>query len=176
MTAEQVGRRWRERRVAQSRRDVELETFPTTSGSQALLAHPMFGAGRGQSPQAPTIPVPFPEGHTVHVRRASQTFASAGTKVEWTDVRSGPVQAGFPTIPGDLPTDELTIPADGYYDFHVQFEWDSHSTGGTVQALVGSTVVSEVSTTAFGSWFHYVFPLGVCERGDKVSIRVSPDV
>jgi hypothetical protein len=52
---EDVARRWRERRVAQSRRDVELETFPTTSGSKALLAHPMFGAGRGQSPQAPTV-------------------------------------------------------------------------------------------------------------------------
>ena len=34
---------------------MELETFPTTSGSQALLAHPMFGAGRGQSPQAPVV-------------------------------------------------------------------------------------------------------------------------
>ena len=55
---EQAARRWRERKVAQSRRDVELETFPTTGGSQARTSHPMFGAGRGQSPQAPIVPEP----------------------------------------------------------------------------------------------------------------------
>ena len=42
MNAEQAGRRWQERRTAQARRDVELETFPTTAGSSSKNAHPMF--------------------------------------------------------------------------------------------------------------------------------------
>ena len=52
MTAEQAARRWRERRTAQARRDVELETFPTTAGSKSKNAHPMFG-GQGRSPHVP---------------------------------------------------------------------------------------------------------------------------
>ena len=57
---EQAGRRWQERRVAQSRRDVELETFPTTAGSSAKTSHPMFGAGQQQTPQQPSCELLFP--------------------------------------------------------------------------------------------------------------------
>lgn len=60
MTAEQQARRWRERRTAQARRDVELETFPTTGGAQSKVSHPMFGAGRQQTPQQPSCQLLFP--------------------------------------------------------------------------------------------------------------------
>ena len=60
MNPEQAGRRWQERRVAQSRRDVELETFPTTAGSQSLNAHPMFGVGAGQAQPPPPCRLLFP--------------------------------------------------------------------------------------------------------------------
>ena len=49
---EQVARRWREKRVAQSRRDVELETFPTTGGSRSKNASPMYGQPRHRKPPA----------------------------------------------------------------------------------------------------------------------------
>jgi hypothetical protein len=42
VNAEQKARQWQQRRTAQARRDVELETFPTTGGSSAKNAHPMF--------------------------------------------------------------------------------------------------------------------------------------
>jgi hypothetical protein len=60
VTAEQQARRWRERRTAQARRDVELETFPTTGGAQSKVSHPMFGAGRQQTPQQPSCQLLFP--------------------------------------------------------------------------------------------------------------------
>ena len=56
MNPEQAARRWRQQRVAQARRDVELETFPTTAGSQSLNAHPMFGAGGAQQSVTSRIP------------------------------------------------------------------------------------------------------------------------
>jgi len=87
VTPEQAARRWRERRTAQSRRDVELETFPTTGGSQARTSHPMFGAGRGQSPQAPVVPVAgaevvMPVGwyHPLTIQRTETTVTG------WNDV------------------------------------------------------------------------------------------
>ena len=60
MNPEQAARRWRERQVAQSRRDVELETFPTTAGSQSKVSHPMFGTGQQQTSQQPSCEVLFP--------------------------------------------------------------------------------------------------------------------
>ena len=56
MTPEQAARRWRERRTAQARRDVELETFPTTAGAQSKVSHPMFGTGRPASPARARLP------------------------------------------------------------------------------------------------------------------------
>ena len=56
MTPEQAARRWRERRTAQSRRDVELETFPNTAGAQSKVSHPMFGTGRPASPARARLP------------------------------------------------------------------------------------------------------------------------
>lgn len=44
MTPEQAARRWRQAKIARQRRDVELETFPTTGGSKSKNAHPMFGS------------------------------------------------------------------------------------------------------------------------------------
>ena len=60
MKPEEHGQRWRERRVAQSRRDVELETFPTTAGSRALLSHPLLSGGRGSSSQQAQCNLLFP--------------------------------------------------------------------------------------------------------------------
>lgn len=59
MTAEAAARRWRERRTAQARRDVELETFPTTAGSKSKNAHPMFGTPQRLGP-ALTCQLLFP--------------------------------------------------------------------------------------------------------------------
>jgi len=56
VTTEQAARRWRERRTAQARRDVELETFPTTAGAQSKVSHPMFGTGRPASPARARLP------------------------------------------------------------------------------------------------------------------------
>ena len=56
MTPEQAARRWRQAQVAQSRRDVELETFPTTAGSASKVSHPMFGTGRPASPARARLP------------------------------------------------------------------------------------------------------------------------
>ena len=69
MNPEQAARRWQQARVAQARRDVELETFPTTAGSQSLNAHPMFGAGGAQQSVTSRIPglvtePPAPAGFT----------------------------------------------------------------------------------------------------------------
>jgi hypothetical protein len=60
MTAEQIRRRWQEQRNAQARRDAELETFPNTAGAQSKVSHPMFGAGRQQTPQQPSCELLFP--------------------------------------------------------------------------------------------------------------------
>ena len=70
MTPEQAARRWRQAQVAQSRRDVELETFPTTAGSASKVSHPMFGnVGAAGSPARARLPglvtePPAPEGFT----------------------------------------------------------------------------------------------------------------
>ena len=137
MKPEEHGRRWRERRVAQSRRDVELETFPTTAGSRALLSHPMFGAGRGSSGGGGSEPV-FQMGETLTVKATSVAVSTTPTVVTFT----APVgeSAGFAQV--ELPTDELTPTfRDSYYD--IQVEVVAGAYGGTVavEVLRGDTVV-----------------------------------
>jgi hypothetical protein len=60
MNPEQAGRRWQERRVAEKRRDVELETFPTTAGGASKVAHPMFGVGGAELRPPPSCQLLFP--------------------------------------------------------------------------------------------------------------------
>ena len=134
MKPEEHGRRWRERRVAQSRRDVELETFPTTAGSRALLSHPMFGAGRGQSPAQ----FPTEVGETLTVKAVSVAVGTTPSVVTFTATVGE--NAGFAQV--ELPTDEL-MPSypDSYYD--VQVELVRGAFGGTVavEVLRGDTVI-----------------------------------
>ena len=141
MNPEQIGRRWRERKVAQARRDVELETFPTTSGSQALLAHPMFGAGRGQSPQAPTQPVPTGDagaGEVCSLKATSVAVSTTPTVVEFTATVGEQAWAADLT----LPTDEI-VPnfPDSYYDIQVELDRGSFTGTVEVEVLRGNTVV-----------------------------------
>ena len=56
MNPEQAARRWQQTKIARQRRDVELETFPTTAGSDAKTSHPMFGTGRPASPAQARLP------------------------------------------------------------------------------------------------------------------------
>jgi len=56
VTPEQAARRWQQAKIARQRRDVELETFPTTAGSDAKTSHPMFGTGRPASPARARLP------------------------------------------------------------------------------------------------------------------------
>ena len=137
MNPEQIGRRWRERKVAQARRDVELETFPTTSGSQALLAHPMFGAGRGQSPQAPVVPT-GEQGEVCSLKATSVAVSTTPTVVEFT----------LP-VGEQAWADELTLPTteivpnfrDAYYDIQVELVRGSYTGTVKVEVLRGNTVV-----------------------------------
>ena len=135
MKPEEHGRRWRERRVAQSRRDVELETFPTTAGSRALLSHPMFGGGRGSSPGGNPV---GDIGETLTVKATSVAVSTTPTVVTFTATVGE--NAGFAQV--ELPTDELqpSFP-DSYYD--IQVELDRGAFAGTVQVEVlrGDTVV-----------------------------------
>ena len=135
MKPEEHGRRWRERRVAQSRRDVELETFPTTAGSRALLSHPMFGAGRGQSP-AQNLATDL--GETLTVKATSVAVSTTPTVVEFTATvgESG----GFTQV--ELPTDELTPTfTDAYYDIQVELVRGGYAGTVAVEVLRGDTVV-----------------------------------
>ena len=135
MKPEEHGRRWRERRVAQSRRDVELETFPTTAGSRALLSHPMFGAGRGSSPGGNPV---GDIGETLTVKAVSVSVSTTPTVIEFTATVGE--SAGFAQV--ELPSSDL-MPSfrDSYYD--VQVEVVTGAYGGTVQVEVlrGDTVV-----------------------------------
>ena len=83
MTPEQAARRWRERQVAQARRDVELETFPTTAGAQSKVSHPMFGTGRPASPARARLPgltarLPAPGGLTFWGTRQAAAIEHVG--------------------------------------------------------------------------------------------------
>ena len=135
MKPEEHGRRWRERRVAQSRRDVELETFPTTAGSRALLSHPMFGAGRGSSPGGNPV---SDIGETLTVKATSVAVSTTPTVVEFT-VTVGE-SAGFAQV--ELPTDEL-MPSfrDSYYDIQVELVRGAYAGTVAVEVLRGNNVI-----------------------------------
>ena len=137
MKPEEHGRRWRERRVAQSRRDVELETFPTTAGSRALLSHPMFGAGRGTSPGGNQL---GEIGETLTVKATSVAVSTTPTVVEFTATVGE--AGGFQQVIENLPTDELT-PAfpDSYYDIQVEIVRGAYAGTVAVEVMRGDTVV-----------------------------------
>ena len=140
MNPEQAARRWQERRVAQSRRDVELETFPTTAGAASLNAHPMFGVGYGQSLRTPQLPEPFGGniGEVCSLKATNVAVSTTPTVVEFT------ATVGEQAWASDLalPTGEI-VPnfADSYYDIQVELDRGSFTGEVKVEVLRGNTVV-----------------------------------
>ena len=140
---EQAARRWQERRVAQSRRDVELETFPTTAGAASLNAHPMFGVGYGQSLRTPQLPEPGlvgggSLGEVCSLKATSVAVSTTPTVVEFTATVGEQAWASDLT----LPTGEI-VPtfADSYYDIQVELDRGSFTGEVKVEVLRGDTVV-----------------------------------
>ena len=138
MNPEQAGRRWQERRVAQSRRNVELETFPTTGGAASLNAHPMFGTG--QSLGISQLPEAFggDVGEVCSLKATSVAVSTTPTVVEFT------LPVGEQAWADDLslPTTEI-VPnfRDAYYDIQVELVRGSYTGTVKVEVLRGNTVV-----------------------------------
>ena len=148
MNPEQAARRWRERRVAQSRRDVELETFPTTGGSQARTSHPMFGAGRGQSPQAPIVPVADTQGEVCSLKATSVAVSTTPTVVEFTTTVGEQAWAAELALPTDAITPTFR---DAYYDIQVEVVRGSFTGQVEVEVLRGDTVVWDKTMSPYWS-------------------------
>jgi len=138
-----TARRWRERRIAQQRRDVELETFPTTGGSKSKNASPMYGQPRrGQPPPRPPVDgaevvLPVAWYHPLQIKSAG------GIVTGWNDV------SGWER--------HMTASTDQTYDLEVATFADGRSSVKVPAAAGTSTLVNNLFTGVFD---HVAFPYG----------------
>lgn len=157
--------------AAKRRLQDRLETWGVNVGGRSLLSTPLRRPGDGGGPP-PSVWKPY--GETVTLVAQDVEVPVGGGKVEFTG--SWGDMAGF--HPVEVPTSDVEVSVDAYYDVHVSFGWDSWVGGGTVEVLrddqtVWGPDVDPSWSATFGSSFGRTAPKRLIEAGQSFAVWVD---